>query len=95
MKIFTTVLILGVAALAVAALPLENKSENENLELSQNLEPDLSVVDADFVNELVRDKRQYGEKTKKNKFLIRVLKWILIVWNVTSWYLLKKYLEDW
>lgn len=65
MKIFTTVLILGVAALAVAALPLENKSENENLELSQNLEPDLSVVDADFVNELVRDKRQYGEKTKK------------------------------
>lgn len=57
MKVLTIVLIFGIAA--VCAVPLESKSENENIELLENVEVEPSA-DVDFVNESVRDKRQYG-----------------------------------
>lgn len=57
MKVLTIVLILGVAA--VYAVPLESKSENQNIELLENIEAE-PQADVDFVNESVRDKRQYG-----------------------------------
>lgn len=64
MKVLTIVLILGVAA--VCAVPLDSKSENENIELLENIEAEPSQADVDFVNESVRDKRQYGGKCQSS-----------------------------
>lgn len=61
MKVLTIVVIIGLTA--VCALPLENKSENEKLELLANFEGEADE-DVEFASDLIRDKRQYGGKNK-------------------------------
>lgn len=63
MKVLTIVLIISVAA--VCALPLEENVESENLNVLANLEAEPSEADINLINELVRDKRQYGGNEKK------------------------------
>lgn len=52
------VLLLSVAA--IAAMPTEEKSDNENLNTVPALDFEQVGVDVDYSNGLVRDKRQYG-----------------------------------
>lgn len=52
------VLLLSVAA--IAAMPTEEKSDNENLNIVPALDFEQVGVDVDYFNGLVRDKRQYG-----------------------------------
>lgn len=58
MKLLIFVLIISVAA--ICALPLEENNENENLNVLSNFEAEPSEGDINVINELVRDKRQYG-----------------------------------
>lgn len=62
MKVFMCLLIISVAA--VCSLPLEEKSENENLNVLANFEAEPAEADVNFVDDLVRDKRQYGGNKK-------------------------------
>lgn len=62
MKVLSIVLLVAVAA--VVALPVEEKPE-ESVVLS-NFEAEQAGIDVAQINELVRDKRNYGKK----KFLI-------------------------
>lgn len=57
MKVLIILLIACVAA--ICAMPME-KSDNQNLITLSNLEAAPADADIDFINELVRDKRQYG-----------------------------------
>lgn len=61
MKVFLIVLMLAVVA--VYALPVEEKIDNENLNTLTDLEADQLAFD----DEVVRDKRQYGGK--QNSYL--------------------------
>lgn len=54
-------LIVVLFALAVvAALPTEDRSENEDSNSLPILDAEAAGVDIDYANGLVRDKRQYG-----------------------------------
>lgn len=60
MKVLAFVLIISVAA--VCALPLEENGENENVNVLSEAEP--SDADINLINEMIRDKRQYGGNEK-------------------------------
>lgn len=65
------VLLFSVAA--IAAMPTEEKSDNENLNTLPALESEQAGVDVDYFNGLVRDKRQYGGDWKNPFFDINML----------------------
>lgn len=72
MKLVTIVLLVCVAT--VYALPLGENSGNENLEISADVDTELTEnIEAD-VNELVRGKRQWGGKSYfKHTFMANLM----------------------